>query len=70
MTTNTPDLSKYLAEVQAKALSLSGLIKAIAHLENEGGCAEGRAALTYLAEPMANEIFLALDSLHLPKGAL
>lgn len=69
---NNPALSAlkaHVQEVQNKACRLSGLVNAIAYLEGEKACEEGKCALIYLAEELAEEINLALDTVSLPKVA-
>lgn len=65
---NTPGLSEYLTDLHQQATRLSGVMRAVAHLENEGGCEEGRATLVFLADELANELCTALDCVNLPKG--
>ncbi|MCC5968403.1 MAG: hypothetical protein JJU15_00465 [Pararhodobacter sp.] len=67
---NTPGLPEYLQDMQDRASRLSGIMNAIAFLENEGRCEEGRVALVYLAEELAAQLNTALDSVNLPKGEL
>ena len=46
---NDPGMSAYLDEMQSKSLRLSGVVAAIAPLESEDACREGKVALIYLA---------------------
>ena len=41
-------------------------MNAIAYLENDGGCEEGKAALIFVADDMAADINRALDLVNLP----
>jgi len=63
-------LDKYLADMQDRACRLSGVMNAIAFLENEERCDEGKAALIYLAEELATDLYGALDCTRIPKGEL
>lgn len=65
---NATALRQYLDDMQSNATRLSGIIKAAAYLENDGGCEDGRAALVYLAERFANELTNDLDFVNRPKG--
>ena len=57
MTPSTPSISA----IHTKALRLSGILQAVAHLENESACAEGRSALIFLADEVAQELEGELD---------
>lgn len=63
-------LSKYLTNLHERATRLSGIMRAAAHLESEGGCEEGRATLVFLADDLANEMCTALDYVNIPKGGV
>lgn len=67
---HVPSLPEYLSAVQSKAVRLSGVVSAIAFLDNEGRCEEGRSALTYIAEELSRELSRALDIVNLPAGTL
>lgn len=67
---DAPGVSEYLTAVHSKAVRLSGVVSAIAFLDNEGRCEEGRSALTYIAEELVQELTLALDTVNLPAGTL
>jgi len=54
--------------MQRRACRLSGVMNAIAFLENEEQCNEGKAALIFLAEELANDLNNALDSVNRPEG--
>lgn len=60
-------ISKYLADMQNRACRLSGIMNAIAFLENEDACKEGQATLIYLAEDLAGDLYSALDSVNHPE---
>ena len=76
MTSTTPTpgndtgLPEYLKDMQGRACRLSGVMSAIAYLENEGACTEGRMALVYLAEELASELYDALDTINIPNGEI
>lgn len=53
-----------------KALRLSGVLSAVAHLENEGACAEGQSALIFLAEELSAELEHALDTINTHREAI
>jgi hypothetical protein len=61
-------LRKHMYDVQSKACRLSGVLNAIAYLENDDACEDGQAALIFLAEEMAQEVFTDLDSVNLPEA--
>ena len=63
-------LNLYLTDMQARACRLSGVMSAIAYLENEGACTEGRMALTFLAEELATDLYNALDTINIPNGEI
>jgi hypothetical protein len=67
---NAPGLARYLADVQSRATRLHGIMAAVAFLENEGACADGRVALVFLAEELAADLNNALDSVNIPKGEI
>ena len=67
---NAPGLPEYLADLQTKAVRLSGVMSAIGFLQNEGKCEDGRIALIDVAEQLANELSDGLDSTNLPRGAM
>ena len=67
--TGLPVLLRYIDDVQNKAVRLAAVMNAIAFIENEGRCSEGRTALTYLAEDLAAEIVADLDRVNLPRVA-
>lgn len=50
-----------LSEIHEKALRLRGVLNAVAHLQGESACKQGRAALIYLAEELSEELESALD---------
>lgn len=54
---------KTLSDCQYDAVHLAGLLEAIAYLDNDGQCAEGRAAITCVALDMANRLGEDLDRL-------
>ncbi|NYS24601.1 hypothetical protein HUK65_06315 [Rhodobacteraceae bacterium 2376] len=66
--TPKPGLSEYLTDMHFKATRLSGIMNAVAFLEGEERCDEGKAALIYLAEELAGDLNNALDAVNLPKG--
>ena len=74
ITTPTPGndtgLPEYLKDMQGRACRLSGVMNAIAYLENEGACTEGRMALTFLAEELATDLYNALDTVNIPNGEI
>ena len=55
-------LSEQLNGAYDKALRLSGVMQAIAHLENDSACVNGRIALVYLAEELAADLVRHLDT--------
>ncbi len=61
-------LTKYLNDMQIRACRLSGIMNAIAFLENEDACREGQATLIYLAEELAGDLYTALDTVSRPEG--
>ena len=61
-----PEIRGYISDVQNRMCRLSGIMTAVAYLVNEDACQEGQAALIYMADEMAKEIFVALDSVNLP----
>lgn len=63
-----PDMRDYLASVQTKAFRLLGIIEAINYLANENSCAEGRMTMGEVAEGIAREIGIDLDSVSLPNA--
>lgn len=60
-------LNNYLDDMQGRASRLSGMMNAIAHLQNEEACKEGQATLIYLAEELAAELSTALDAVNRPE---
>jgi hypothetical protein len=66
----TPELSAHLSDMQARACRLSGILSAIAHLQNSDECREGKAALIFLAEELAKDLNTGLDSTRIPKGVV
>lgn len=59
---NAPGLpAPSISDVHKKALRLSSILSAVAYLENESACAEGRSALIFIAEELSAELELALD---------
>lgn len=66
----TPELSAYLSDMQARACRLSGILSAVAHLENAAECREGKAALIFLAEELAQDLNSGLDCTRIPKGVV
>lgn len=73
--TGTPEPAKnplpaYLTDMQSRALRLAGVVRAIAFITNEGRCDEGRIALTYLAEELADDLNQALDAINIPNGEI
>ena len=67
---NAPGLPEYLADLQTKAVRLSGVMSAIGFLQNEGKCEDGKIALIDVAEQLANELSDGLDSVNLTRRAL
>lgn len=67
---NDTGLPEYLKDMQGRACRLSGVLNAIAHLENENACTEGRMALVYLAEELAGQLYDALDTVNIPNGEI
>lgn len=63
-----PGLPEYLSDVHQQSTRLAGVMRAVAHLENEGGCDEGRATLVFLADELAQKLCTALDYVNVPKG--
>jgi len=61
-------LDKYLTDMQARACRLSGIIAAIACLEDNGTCKQGQAALIFMAEELASDLYNALDCTRIPNG--
>lgn len=59
-------LTEYLNDMQDRACRLSGMMNAIAFLENEDACKEGQATLIYLAEELASGLYSALDAINRP----
>ncbi len=64
----TPGNTPGLPAIHTKALRLSGILSAIAFLENENACAEGRSQLIFLAEELSEELTDALDALYTKEG--
>ena len=50
-----------IREIQDRACLLDGVIEAINFIENEGGCHNGRHALSVVARELSREIYGALD---------
>ncbi|MCC5966499.1 MAG: hypothetical protein JJU24_10195 [Natronohydrobacter sp.] len=66
---NTPGLpAPSISACHNKAVRLSGVLSAVAHLENENACAEGRSALIFLAEELSAELESALDLMNSSRG--
>lgn len=63
-----PLMGEYLAAIQTKAFRLRGIIEAINFLTEENSCAEGRMVMGEVAEGLAREISIDLDSVYLPKA--
>ena len=56
-----PRLAKRIDTAYDKALRLSGVLQCVAHPENDNACNDGRIALVYLAEELADELMRHLD---------
>ena len=64
---NTPTPS--IGTIHTTALRLSGVLNAVAFLENAGECKEGQSALIFLAEELGQELENALDRYSTEHGA-
>ena len=67
MTDHTPTPS--ISSIHRTAVRLSGVLSAVAFLENEGQCKEGQSALIFLAEELGLELENALDTYSTRQGA-
>lgn len=63
-------LKTHLGHLQHLATRLSGVMSAIAYLENQDECRDGQAALIFLAEEMAHQLNNSLDIVNIPKGEI
>lgn len=61
---NAPGLAAHLSDMQTLACRLSGLLKALAYLENDDACREARSSLIYIAEDLATRLNNGLDVAH------
>lgn len=61
-------LLKHIAKQQDTAVTLSGVIEALAILKNEGLGDGAQTSLLLVAEALIGEIIDGLDSVRLPKG--
>ncbi|MDO6588505.1 hypothetical protein Q4543_23800 [Salipiger sp. 1_MG-2023] len=58
---------QHISDVQDRAGLLDGVMEAITYLDSEDGCPNGRHALGLVAKELAGEIYVALDTVNLPK---
>jgi hypothetical protein len=65
--TGLPELLAHIDDMHSQACRLSGVLNAIAYLENESACGAGRTALVYMAEELAEQIYSGLDCINLPE---
>ena len=66
MSNANPELRQNIATIQTLACRFSGVVEAIANLENKKICENGKCALIYIAEEIAGQLFTGLDSVNLP----
>ncbi|MGR3562959.1 MAG: hypothetical protein ACU0FH_16810 [Heliomarina sp.] len=64
--TGLPALLAYIQEVQNRAHRLAEALEAVNFMENQGGCDSGRYAVSMIAQDLAEEIAIKLDSINLP----
>ena len=65
MSNANPELRHSIATMQTLACRLSGVVEAIAYLENEKVCENGKCAMIYIAKEIAGQLFTGLDSVNL-----
>ena len=61
---STQPTAPALGLIHNRAVKLAGVLKALAHLVNEGECREGQDALVFVAEDMAETLERDLDALN------
>lgn len=62
------DTPPHLDEIHRTAVRLSGVLNAIAFLENQDACREGQATLIFIAEEIGQQLESDLDRFCTQKG--